>query len=403
KNPTNTNRIIVAWKKTPTANENLTIPVNSTTNIQYNDRNGNKLGNLTPNNGHVTVNLTDDSPIYIFDHSRSQEYNIENPPSITTPSHNTSFTHISHPITIKGVANATTKIYLYKAGMKVANVTSDGSGNFSFEKITLTKGGNGFQVAEEGGSISDLYNYIYLGDRFNEETTYKDECGKINIPDSTFDKSIYPEMKKAENETEVINASKLSYPMSKGSITKIIIKDFQGSEITTLNKQIKITIKYLDSNNDGVVDDISEHSVRENDLKVVKLEGSQWKYYANPIIDTIKNEATFSTSKLSIFALAEIVTTLSLIKTYPNPCNLNEIKHITFGPIPYNANQIKIFNIAGELIYTLTEGKGFELNTNTAKWYCINESGKTISSGVYIFYLETEDGKYQRGKFVIIK
>lgn len=59
---------------------------------------------------------------------------------------------------------------------------------------------------------------------------------------------------------------------------------------------------------------------------------------------------------------------------------------------------IRIFTLAGELINTLEHTNG----TGTENWNLLSEAGRGISSGVYLFNVQSEYGNYT-GKFAVIK
>ncbi|MFH1449879.1 MAG: T9SS type A sorting domain-containing protein [bacterium] len=405
-NLSNNSRIIVAWKTTP-GSEKIKALVNSTTSISYQSRDGSPLGTLSPVNGYVEVTLNNDSPIYIFDHSQSQEYKTTNPPSIISPSSNTSFAS-ENLIPISGKAKVNTIITLFKAGKKIATTLSDGNGDFTFSQVILSPGGNGFQVAEESGSVSDSSNFIYLNRSLsnNNEVTFKNEYGKINIPASTLPSGFFIDIYQALADNKALEANQyFEYPIINGSILNFTIKDSSYNKIASFSKPLTVIIPYLDTDNNGIIDGTN---IKETNLKVIKLdeENKRWNLFvSSPSIETNLNLISFSTTNLSIFALAEIesseiATILSPIKVCPNPFNLNQVNFVTFKPTPNNTSFIKIFNLSGELIYTL---KSKDISLGMAHWDGTNEYGKIVSSGVYIFYLKTEDGKSQKKKIVIIK
>ncbi|MEK7812326.1 MAG: CARDB domain-containing protein, partial [Candidatus Desantisbacteria bacterium] len=81
---------------------------------------------------------------------------------------------------------------------------------------------------------------------------------------------------------------------------------------------------------------------------------------------------------------------------YPNPTRANSI---TFDGLPYHTN-IKIFNIAGELVYSADDFNG---NTFSRTWDCRNNSGDKLVSGIYIYILKDQNGNTERGKLGIIQ
>lgn len=73
-------------------------------------------------------------------------------------------------------------------------------------------------------------------------------------------------------------------------------------------------------------------------------------------------------------------------------------RKIRFFNLPIKCT-VRIFSVSGELVKTI--GHNDAIN-NWADWNLLTNSGRTIASGIYIFYMESADIK-QTGKFVVIK
>ncbi|HSG29643.1 MAG TPA: hypothetical protein VLA34_14270, partial [Candidatus Krumholzibacterium sp.] len=71
--------------------------------------------------------------------------------------------------------------------------------------------------------------------------------------------------------------------------------------------------------------------------------------------------------------------------------------------LPACRNTIRIYTVSGDLVVVLdhdgSDGDG------TAVWNLVSRNGQDVTSGVYIFAVEPEDGRFERtiGKFVIIR
>jgi hypothetical protein len=84
------------------------------------------------------------------------------------------------------------------------------------------------------------------------------------------------------------------------------------------------------------------------------------------------------------------------IKVYPNPFRPSEgHTEITFTNLPSGAS-VKIFHIEGRMMATLKETAG------EAKWDVENNEGDKISSGLYLYRVESSKGN-KTGKVVIIR
>ena len=98
-------------------------------------------------------------------------------------------------------------------------------------------------------------------------------------------------------------------------------------------------------------------------------------------------------------------STLDSIRVVPNPYlgsapwTATEIAdQIEFQYLP-PACKIYIYTMAGDLVRVLTHND----NTGSEAWNLLNESGQKVVSGPYIYKVETPDGKYKIGKFLILK
>lgn len=118
--------------------------------------------------------------------------------------------------------------------------------------------------------------------------------------------------------------------------------------------------------------------------------------------------ATSNNPGLDIVFNAEISTTsfrtslLANVKIYPNPLKLTEgiLNYFIFDNLPENT-EIKIFNIAGELVKTITPG---EINiAGSTRWYLKNDSGCDVASGIYLCLFKHSSGETIVKKFALIK
>lgn len=89
----------------------------------------------------------------------------------------------------------------------------------------------------------------------------------------------------------------------------------------------------------------------------------------------------------------------SLSQNYPNPFNpTTEIQYA----LPSSARiTIKVYNILGQLVRTLVDAEQ-NAGLHTTTWNGTNETGETVSSGVYVLRLEAEGASLSR-KMTFIK
>lgn len=74
--------------------------------------------------------------------------------------------------------------------------------------------------------------------------------------------------------------------------------------------------------------------------------------------------------------------------------------HITFTRLTAKVT-IRIFTISGELVKTIIKDSGA---SDEVAWNPVtNDDGQPVASGVYLFHVESTDGKTRLGKLMVIK
>jgi hypothetical protein len=76
---------------------------------------------------------------------------------------------------------------------------------------------------------------------------------------------------------------------------------------------------------------------------------------------------------------------------------------LEFRNLPKCRSTVRIYTIAGDLVATLSHDGGG--GNGTLAWNMVSRNGQSIASGVYLFSVEPEDGRFRRvvGKFVVIR
>ena len=112
-----------------------------------------------------------------------------------------------------------------------------------------------------------------------------------------------------------------------------------------------------------------------------------WDYREGDIY-VVPNPAT--TESMSAWALQ------------PNNDDPTGIK-VEFRNLPRSEGKIRIYTVAGDLVKELSfDGGG---GAGTVKWDLVSRSLQDVTSGVYVYSVETADGNFDRfiGKFVVIR
>lgn len=90
---------------------------------------------------------------------------------------------------------------------------------------------------------------------------------------------------------------------------------------------------------------------------------------------------------------------LSKAHCYPNPYKPSEgHTRITFSRLT-SYTKLKIFNIAGELVYEYEA----ETPNGELSWDVVNNRGEKLASGVYIYLITDKLGNKAKGRFAVIK
>ena len=86
----------------------------------------------------------------------------------------------------------------------------------------------------------------------------------------------------------------------------------------------------------------------------------------------------------------------------PNNDDPTGIK-VEFRNLPMSAGVVRIYTLAGDMVIEMPfDGRS---GTGTVKWDLVSRNGQDITSGVYLYSVESEDGAFKRfiDKFVVIR
>jgi flagellar hook assembly protein FlgD len=89
----------------------------------------------------------------------------------------------------------------------------------------------------------------------------------------------------------------------------------------------------------------------------------------------------------------------SLSQNYPNP--FNPVTNFQFTLPKSSHVKIEIFNIVGQKVATLVDGD-MKPGLYTADWNGRDESGRTVSSGIYFYRMQAGDFSDMK-KMVLVK
>ncbi len=129
-------------------------------------------------------------------------------------------------------------------------------------------------------------------------------------------------------------------------------------------------------------------------------EGDVWSIYSSGPIPPRQGDAySFTPTGVEGTPSETAATSLLLHQNAPNPFKqLTTINYQLAKPGPVN---LKVYNIAGQLVKTLASGQT-SAGPHTIKWDGRDNSGNKVSSGIYIYRLQTENKDVTK-KLVILR
>ena len=123
--------------------------------------------------------------------------------------------------------------------------------------------------------------------------------------------------------------------------------------------------------------------------------------YITPLSDAQKAE-TFQEKAVYVVPNPATVEAMEPWKLEPNQDDPTGIK-IEFRNLPRCRSTIRIFTVSGDLVQILYHDGA--AGDGTVTWDLVSRNGQDVTSGVYLFAVEPDDGAFERtiGKFVVIR
>ena len=173
-----------------------------------------------------------------------------------------------------------------------------------------------------------------------------------------------------------------------------------GGGITSFAQPVTLTMAYPDADSDGRIDGelIDEGLAHIYYLDPLK---NEWTPVPGCTRDTAANTVSGQVSHFSVYSLRALTPSQAQmsLKAYPNPCPFAE-RALTIAGIPISASSVKvyIYNTAGELVHTLSQGDGVSA-LNEVSWNGRLKNGSRAATGVYLYLVKTANQGSASGKF----
>ncbi len=112
---------------------------------------------------------------------------------------------------------------------------------------------------------------------------------------------------------------------------------------------------------------------------------------------------SFGFAPQAVATVEKIPETLEEAFVYPNPIKPGsggefDSSHLNISGLT-EGTEVSIYNIAGERVRELSN----DSNLSEIQWDLRNESGKSVASGVYIYYITDKEGKTTSGRFGLVR
>ncbi len=188
-------------------------------------------------------------------------------------------------------------------------------------------------------------------------------------------------------------------------VREFTARDTASVPISNFDLPVTITLSYPDADSDGRIDG---NLIDENLARIYYLDEPHnlWTPVPGCVRDTVLNTVSADVSHFSVYSVrAQSLLSVSLsgLKAYPNPCDLTRNATVNIAGIPLEAANVKvyIYDSAGDLVRTLTEGDGITA-LNAVYWNGRLKGGGKAATGLYLYAVKTSNYGSGKGKFFIV-
>jgi len=113
---------------------------------------------------------------------------------------------------------------------------------------------------------------------------------------------------------------------------------------------------------------------------------TNWQHNRNPFIDHPE-----FVERIWCYGIDDPNPTISLLEAFPNPLSSSTTIFFNITTESTENTEIRIYNIKGQLIRTITSFPNPRLGTHEAVWDGKDESEKEVKSGVYFCVVKTKN------------
>ncbi|MCX7716765.1 MAG: hypothetical protein N2Z73_05045, partial [Endomicrobia bacterium] len=225
--------------------------------------------------------------------------------------------------------------------------------------------------------------------------------GEVDVEFNNLEDQVSVEIEQIKpSDIEPLGPNNVGIDYTKNYGLPLAVYDFRPYTLT-FKLPIKMTLLYLDPDNDGIISDMNCNStgVEETEpISVYLYDGSKWLFLGG-VKDTAKNTLTISTSRFGRYAI--FVTTKNITDTLNNkkivsPQIFTPETPLVFSP---SVKEVEIYSLTGAKVYHIIQTQPLL----PIMWTGYNEKGFQVESGVYIYKALTTTGKTENGIIIFAK
>lgn len=216
------------------------------------------------------------------------------------------------------------------------------------------------------------------------------EGGTIEAPDGT--KLIIPQGALLQNTRICIRPvpdDELVPPTESSKLRMLkVAHDFTPDGLV-FHKPVTMILPYTEA--DLNPDQDNEAEYEEDSLSVFFFDGSEWLKVSEPERDLADNYVTVKINHFTVFDIgvdSKTIPAKTNVFWTKNPFKSTDGTSICFELPEAGKVTLKIYDLAGDVVATITENQDFTAGDNSLRWNGKTDFDKYVGSGIYVYVLE---------------
>ncbi|MDO8733793.1 MAG: T9SS type B sorting domain-containing protein, partial [Elusimicrobiota bacterium] len=178
------------------------------------------------------------------------------------------------------------------------------------------------------------------------------------------------------------------------STSPVVCFDFTPDN-TQFKKPIILTIRYLDQNSDGEIDD--RPGILETNLRIYYWDNWEWRYIGGTVNTTLNTVSGYVDhfTLFAVFPKGAIPVKPTAREKFVTPATVDGKNDRIQFECDSAITKIEIYDVTGKLLRTIDNGSD--------NWDGKDDDGNVLESGVYIYKVEAISGQKRTGAVVLAK